>query len=61
MLKDVRFMDQAAKSHRLPLPVTQAVRFLMEGAVAEGNGCDDLISMAKILCPKVEKNDKQVI
>jgi len=56
MLKDVRFMDQAAKEHRVALPVTQAVRYLMEAAVTEGFGSEDLSSMAKILKPKIAQN-----
>jgi 3-hydroxyisobutyrate dehydrogenase-like beta-hydroxyacid dehydrogenase len=51
MLKDVRFMDQAGKNHRLPLPVTQAVRFLMEAAVTDGYGDEDLTSVIKVLRP----------
>jgi len=54
MLKDVRFMDQAAKENRLALPVNQAVRFLMEATLADGCGKEDLISMIKILRPKVQ-------
>jgi len=54
MLKDVRFMDQVAKENRLPLPVNLAVKFLMESALAEGLGKEDLTSMIKILRPKVQ-------
>jgi len=53
MLKDVRIMDSVAKEKRLPLPVTQAVRFLMENAMAEGYGAEDLTCIAKVLKPKV--------
>ncbi|OVE76117.1 hypothetical protein BVX98_06460 [bacterium F11] len=56
MLKDVRFMDEAAKHHRLALPVTQAVRFLMEAARTEGFGKEDLISIKKVLTPKISQN-----
>lgn len=56
MLKDVRFMDQAAKEKRLMLPVIQAVRFLMEGAVSEGMGEEDLSGMVRILKPKINPN-----
>lgn len=52
MLKDVRFIDQVAKEAKLPLPVTQAVRFLMEGALNEGLGGDDLTVISKLLWPK---------
>jgi 3-hydroxyisobutyrate dehydrogenase len=52
MLKDVRFMEQTAKESRLSLPVTQAVRFLMEAGVTEGLGSEDLTSLVKILKPK---------
>ncbi len=55
MLKDVRFMDQAAKRSRLPLPVTQAVRYLMEAAVTDGHGPEDLTSIAHVLKPNAEK------
>jgi len=54
MLKDVRFMDQAAKEKRLPLPVTQAVKYLMESAMADGLGDQDLTAISKILKSKVE-------
>lgn len=53
MLKDVTFMDEAAKKHKLGLPVNQAVRYLMEATKAEGLGDEDLSSMLKILKPKV--------
>lgn len=52
MLKDVRFIDQAAKTKKLPLPVTQAVRFLMEAALTEGLGEQDLTAISKLLWPK---------
>jgi len=53
MLKDVRFMDSVAKEKRVPLPVTQAVKFLLENAMAEGYGAEDLTSIAKVLKSKV--------
>ena len=49
MLKDVRFMDAAAQEKHLSLPVTQAVRSLMEKAFAEGLGEEDLMSILKTL------------
>lgn len=52
MLKDVRFMEQAAKKKRLALPVTQAVRFVMEAASREGYGPRDLSVLTRILKPK---------
>ncbi|MCB4756649.1 MAG: NAD(P)-dependent oxidoreductase [Elusimicrobia bacterium] len=52
MLKDVRFMDQAAENKKLRLPVTRAVRGLMEEAAVEGFGNDDLTSILKLLKPK---------
>lgn len=51
MLKDVRFMDQAAKSKKLNIPVTQAVKYLMEMAVADGHGDEDLTSISMLLKP----------
>ncbi len=51
MLKDVRFMDQTAKNKRLNIPVTQAVKYLMEMAVADGHGDEDLTSISAILKP----------
>jgi 3-hydroxyisobutyrate dehydrogenase-like beta-hydroxyacid dehydrogenase len=52
MLKDVRYIDEAAKAARIPLPVTQAVRFILEAAVTEGLGAEDLTSIVKILRPR---------
>jgi 3-hydroxyisobutyrate dehydrogenase-like beta-hydroxyacid dehydrogenase len=52
MLKDVRYMDEAAKTARMGLPVTQAVRFILEAAMAEGLGAEDLTSIVKILGPR---------
>ena len=49
MLKDVRFMDDTAKKKNLALPVTQAVRSLMERALTQGLGEEDLMSIVKIL------------
>jgi 3-hydroxyisobutyrate dehydrogenase-like beta-hydroxyacid dehydrogenase len=49
MLKDVRFMDAAAQNKKLDLPVTKAVRALMENAVAKGLGDEDLMSVVKVL------------
>ena len=51
MLKDIRFMDQTAKSKRLNIPVTQAVKYLMEMAAADGHGDEDLTSVLSILKP----------
>ncbi len=51
MLKDVRFMDVAAKTKRLNIPVTQAVKYLMEAAVAAGHGEEDLTSISSVLKP----------
>ncbi len=56
MLKDVRFMDQAAKEKRLFIPVTQAVKFIMESAVQEGLGEMDLSVIAKNMKPKSMDN-----
>ena len=53
MLKDVRFMDQAAKEKRLFIPVTQAVKFVMESAVQDGLGDFDLSVISKNMKPKV--------
>jgi len=49
MLKDVRFMDAAAQQKHLTLPVTRAVRTLMENAFAQGLGEEDLMSIVKTL------------
>jgi 3-hydroxyisobutyrate dehydrogenase-like beta-hydroxyacid dehydrogenase len=49
MLKDVRFMDDAAGGRGLSLPVIKAVRSLMERAAADGLGKEDLSSIAKSL------------
>lgn len=51
MVKDVRFMDLAAKKKRLNIPVTQAVKFLMEAAVTAGHGDEDLTVISKLLKP----------
>lgn len=53
MLKDVRFMTEAAERDRLALPVIEAVRALMEKAAAEGLGKDDLAGLVRVLKPKV--------
>ena len=53
MLKDIKIIDHTAKMKRLPLPVNQAVRFLMENAKTEGYGDEDLSSIAKLLRPKI--------
>ncbi|HRY28711.1 MAG TPA: NAD(P)-dependent oxidoreductase [Elusimicrobiota bacterium] len=45
MLKDVRFMTKEAGGRGLDLPVTQAVRALMESALQEGRGDKDLMSI----------------
>ncbi len=55
MLKDVRFMDLAAKGKRLNIPVTQAVKFVMEAAVAAGNGQKDLTSISTVLKPVTQQ------
>jgi 3-hydroxyisobutyrate dehydrogenase len=55
MLKDVRYMDEAAKAARLALPVTQAVRFVLEAANTEGLGAEDVTAIVKILEPKTVK------
>jgi len=52
MLKDVRFMDAAAQKQQLNLPVTQAVRALMESGVSNGFGDEDLMAMVKTLRPQ---------
>lgn len=57
MLKDVIFMNEAAKSHRLGLPVTQAVRFLMEATSTEGFGNEDLTVVTKLLKPYSERRN----
>jgi 3-hydroxyisobutyrate dehydrogenase-like beta-hydroxyacid dehydrogenase len=48
MLKDVRFMDETAKRKHLSLPVTKAVRALMESGVEKGFGEEDLMAMVKV-------------
>lgn len=45
VLKDVRYMTREAATRRLRLPVTQAVRTLMEESVALGHGDEDLMSI----------------
>ncbi|MCG3203858.1 MAG: 2-hydroxy-3-oxopropionate reductase [Elusimicrobia bacterium] len=55
MLKDVRFMDAVARQKKLPIPVTQAVKFLMEGALTEGLGDFDLTSISALLKPAGKK------
>ncbi len=52
MLKDVRYMDEATKAVRLGLPVTQAVRFTLESAMAAGIGAEDVTAIVKILEPR---------
>lgn len=49
MLKDVRFMNQAARLAGLSLPVIQAVQAVMTEAQNEGLGDEDLTVIAKIL------------
>ncbi|MBV9079886.1 MAG: NAD(P)-dependent oxidoreductase [Elusimicrobia bacterium] len=49
MLKDVRFMTDAARRRQAPLPVTEAVRALMEAAAADGFGPDDLAGLVRAL------------
>ena len=56
MLKDVKFMDQTADRSQLNLPVTKAVRELMEKASKKGWGSQDLSVMAKALMPNKHHN-----
>lgn len=58
MLKDVRFMEEAAKTNRLPLPVTQAVRFVLEAAKSAGLADEDVTSIVKVLEPKSDARRK---
>lgn len=45
MLKDVRFMTSQAAKRGLKLPVSDAVKALMEKAVKDGHGDQDLTSL----------------
>jgi 3-hydroxyisobutyrate dehydrogenase-like beta-hydroxyacid dehydrogenase len=47
--KDVRFAEAAAGAAGRRLPVTHAVRALLEAGIAAGHGGEDLVSIARIL------------
>lgn len=47
--KDVRFIDDAAATAGLVLPVTRAVRSLMEKGMDAGLGEDDLVGLIRVL------------
>ena len=51
MLKDVRFMTDTARGKDLDLPVTEAVRSVMERATAAGYGADDLTGVIRAIRP----------
>jgi len=51
MLKDVRFMSDAAKRSATELPVTEAVKNVMERAAEKGWGKDDLAGLIRALQP----------
>jgi 3-hydroxyisobutyrate dehydrogenase-like beta-hydroxyacid dehydrogenase len=52
MLKDVRFMTQAAEKKALPLPVIEAVKSVMEQAAKNGWGKEDLVGLIRVVEPK---------
>jgi 3-hydroxyisobutyrate dehydrogenase-like beta-hydroxyacid dehydrogenase len=52
MLKDVRFMNQAAERAALPLPVISSVQDVMEKAADAGYGKEDLAGLIRVLKPK---------
>jgi 3-hydroxyisobutyrate dehydrogenase/glyoxylate/succinic semialdehyde reductase len=49
MLKDVRFMTQEASKHGTSLPVTDAVKQLLELASREGYADKDLMAVCRVL------------
>ena len=51
MLKDVRFMSEAAARAAIELPVTDAVKEVMERAAESGFGKDDLAGLIRVLRP----------
>jgi 3-hydroxyisobutyrate dehydrogenase-like beta-hydroxyacid dehydrogenase len=49
MAKDVRFIDEESKARGMTLPVTRAVREMLEKAVAENLGQEDVSAVAKVI------------